>query len=47
MSDPHLSAADGMAVPRPVFLILFVGNIHNHIKDRMIGVKAMLDDIVG
>ena len=47
MSKPHLNAAGGKAVPRPVFLILLTGNSHNHFRDHMIRKKAMWDDSVG
>ena len=36
----------GMAVPRPVLLIIFVGNTHSHVGGHMIGRRAMLGDLV-
>ena len=44
--DSHLNATGGVDGPRPVFLILLVGNTHNHVGDHMIRKKAMLDDSV-
>ena len=37
VSNPHFRAAGGMVAPRPLFLILLVGNRHNHVRYLMIG----------